>query len=112
LVKVEDIVPVAQKPALSVRVSEASREADGTREIEFAAEGRSEAGIEFYSWDFAYDEERGFTPAVIMDKTGVQRAKFRAGEYTIAVKAVGSEGLENTELVRLKLNGTIERAAD
>ncbi len=109
LVKVEDIVPVAQKPALSVRVSEASREADGTREIEFAAQ--SGAGVEFYSWDFAYDEERGFTPEVIMDKTGVQRAKFRAGAYTIAVKAVGSEGLENTELVRLKLNGTIERAA-
>ncbi|WP_062428773.1 DNA methyltransferase [Treponema endosymbiont of Eucomonympha sp.] len=112
LVPVEKIVPLAHKPSLAVRVSEASREADGTREIEFAAEGRSEAGIEFYSWDFAYEEERGFTPAVIMDKTGVQRAKFRAGEYTIAVKAVGSEGLENTELVRLKLNGTIERAAD
>ncbi len=111
LVPVEKIVPLAHKPSLSVRVSEASREADGMREIEFAAEAQSGAGVEFYSWDFGYDEERGFTPAVIMDKTGIQRAKFRAGAYTIAVKAVGSEGLENTELVRLKLNGTIERAA-
>ena len=30
------------------------------RSLVFLATGHSEAGIEFYSWDFDYDEKKGF----------------------------------------------------
>jgi hypothetical protein len=32
----------------------------GNRKIELIAAGQSAAGIEFYSWDFTYNAEKGF----------------------------------------------------
>jgi hypothetical protein len=46
---------------------------------------------------------------VLRDKTGKQTAKFKPGIYTIAVKAVDSEGLEALEIIKLKVNGVVER---
>ncbi|MDR1492083.1 MAG: site-specific DNA-methyltransferase [Planctomycetaceae bacterium] len=108
LVTVEEIVPIAKKPAIHVEVNELKRDAKGIREIEFIATGQSDAGIEFYSWDFAYKEEKGFKPAVIIDKEGRQRQKFKAGQHRVAVKVVDNDGLESMEVIQLKVNGHVE----
>ncbi|MDR1343375.1 MAG: hypothetical protein LBK18_09020, partial [Prevotellaceae bacterium] len=90
-------------------VNELSRDASGIREIEFIASGQSEAGIEFYSWDFDYNAENGFKAGVMIDRSGHQTAKFKAGLHAIAVKVVDNNGLENVEAIKLKVNGTVER---
>ncbi len=79
LVKVEDIVPISKKPTLTIQVNEAGRDKNNVREIEFIASGQSAAGIEFYSWDFNYQADKGFKPMVIIDKQGTQRHKFKPG---------------------------------
>ncbi|MDR2126487.1 MAG: site-specific DNA-methyltransferase [Prevotellaceae bacterium] len=109
LVTVEDIVPIAQKPTVSVEINEMARDAKGIREIEFVAAGTSEAGIEFYSWDFEYNVEHGFKADVMLDKEGKQTSKLKAGLHVIAVKVVDNDGLESIEVIKLKVNGTVER---
>jgi DNA modification methylase len=108
LVAVDKIIPVAKKPHIRIAVNELSRDAKGIREIEFTAVGQSEAGVEFYSWDFAYDAEKGFKPSVIRDTEGKQQRPLKAGVYHIAVKAVDNDGLESIETIKLKVNGIIE----
>ncbi|MDR1866105.1 MAG: hypothetical protein LBR08_11115 [Bacteroidales bacterium] len=109
LVEVKDIVPVSIKPAIAVEINELARDAKGVRELEFVASGSSEAGIEFYSWDFEHNAEEGFKPAVVLDREGRQTHKFKAGRHSIAVKVVDNNGLENIEVVQLKVNGSVER---
>jgi DNA modification methylase len=110
LITVEEIVPIAKKPTIKVEISELGKEEKGIREIEFIALGKSEAGIEFYSWDFDYSSQIGFKAAVVLDKGGKQIVKFKAGgTYNIAVKVVDNDGLESIEVVKLKVNGKIER---
>jgi DNA modification methylase len=108
LIKVDEIVPIAVKPVIGVHINELERDDKGERKIEFMAVGQSPAGIEFYSWDFAYNEEKGFKASVIIDKEGKQTLTLKAGKHTIAVKVVDNDGLENTEIVQLKINGEIE----
>ena len=109
LVTVDSIIPVSKKPTIAFEVNELSRDASGVREVEFTARGESPAGVEFYSWDFAHIASEGFKPSVIMDRDGVQRHSFRAGVHHIAVKAVDNDGLENIEVIKLKINGLIEQ---
>jgi hypothetical protein len=109
LVTVEEIVPIAKKPTIKVEIKELSRYDKGISEIEFIASGQSEAGIEFYSWNFNYNSENGFKADVVLDKAGKQTAKFKAGQHEIAVKVVDNDGLESIEVVKLKVNGTTER---
>ena len=109
LVTVDEIVPIAKKPTITVVINELSRDAKGVREIEFIASGHSEAGIEFYSWNFNYNPENGFKADVIIDKEGKQTVKLKTGLHNIAVKVVDNEGLENVEVVKLKVNGTVNR---
>jgi hypothetical protein len=109
LVKVEDIVPIAVKPVIGVHINELERDDKGNRKIEFIAQGQSPAGIEFYSWDFTFNKEKGFKPSIIIDKEGKQVLTLKTGEHTIAVKVVDNDGLENTEIVQLKINGVVER---
>ncbi len=66
-------------------------------------------GIEFYSWVFAYDAEKGFKPYILLDKEGKQVISLKTGEHSIAVKVVDNDGLENTEVVKLKVNGVVEK---
>jgi len=109
LVRVDEIVPIAKKPVLNVVFNDLGTDAKNLREIEFAAKGESESGIEFYAWDFDYNEEKGiFRPEVLRDREGKQVHKFKAGTYCIAVKAVDNDGLESTEIIKLKVNGNIE----
>jgi len=110
LVIVEEIIPIAKKPAIRVEISELGKDEKGTREIQFLAFGESEAGIEFYSWNFHYNHENGFKADVMIDKEGKQIVKFKSGgTYNVAAKVVDNDGLESIEVVKLKVNGTVER---
>jgi hypothetical protein len=108
LVPVDKIVPIAKKPVINVEVNELSRDAKGVHEIEFIAFGQSESGIEFYSWDFEYNVEKGFRASVILDKEGKQLVKLKAGLHNVAVKVVDNNGLESIETIKLKVNGEIQ----
>ena len=108
---------IAKKPKISVEIKDLGSPASAKgevakkellREIAFVATAESEAGIEFFAWDFSYKNPK-FTPEIYFDKDGKQTHKFKAGTNEIAVKVVDNEGLENIEIVKLKVNGTIER---
>ncbi|MCL1817677.1 MAG: PKD domain-containing protein [Spirochaetaceae bacterium] len=99
---------MAFDPVIGVHVNELERDDKGNRKIEFVAAGQSPAGIEFYSWDFAYNKDKGFKPLIIIDKGGKQTLTLKAGTHTIAVKVIDNDGLENTEVVCLKINGAVE----
>jgi len=109
LIRVDEIVPMATKPTVTVTMRELSRDAKGNCEIEFLAEGHSEAGIEFYAWDFSYDTEKGFVPFVLIDKSGKCTHTFKAGVHVVAVKVVDNEGLESIETLKLKVNGKVKK---
>jgi hypothetical protein len=109
LITVESIVPIAAKPTITVTMQELSKDEKGNSTIEFFAKGHSEAGIEFYTWDFDYDEEKGFIPSVIIDREGRKSHVFKPGEHTIAVKVVDNEGLESIETIKLKVNGIVKK---
>jgi DNA modification methylase len=109
LIKVEDIVPIAKKPTLTLTFNDLGNDKKGLHEIEFIAQGQSEAGIEFYAWDFDYNEENKiFKPNILRDKDGKQVRKFEAGIYCIAVKVIDNDGLESVEVIKLKINGKSE----
>ncbi|MEN9847684.1 MAG: hypothetical protein RL368_424 [Pseudomonadota bacterium] len=108
LLEVKDIIPIAKKPVLMLEFKDLGLDAKDLREIEFTATGKSDAGIEFYAWNFAYEEEAGFKADVMIDKEGKQTHKFRAGNHSIAVKVVDNDGLESLEVVKLKVNGVVE----
>ncbi len=106
LLKVEDIIPIAKKPTLSVAFNDLGLDAKNLREIEFIATGQSEAGIEFYAWDWHYENQQ-FNFAIVNDKVGKQSQKFKAGTHCIAVKVVDNDGLESIEVITLKINGGV-----
>jgi site-specific DNA-methyltransferase (adenine-specific) len=114
LVTVEDIVPIAVKPVIGVHINELEKDdselrSAGVRKIELIVTGQSTAGIKFYSWDFIYNAEKGFKPTIIIDKAGKQIQTLKTGLHIIAVKVVDNDGLENMEVIKLKINGVVER---
>jgi site-specific DNA-methyltransferase (adenine-specific) len=113
LAPIEEIIPIATKHAIEVHINELEKDASdetsaGNRKIELTATGQSPAGIEFYSWDFNYDKEKGFKASIIIDKKGKQKVSLKPGMHTIAVKVVDNDGLENMEIITLKINGVVE----
>jgi len=94
-----------------MRINNKGKDAKGLSEVEFKAEGISAAGIEFYSWDFDYNLEKnnGFKPEILLDKIGIVSHKFKPGQHAIACKVVDNDGLENVEVIKLKVNGVVER---
>ncbi|MDD2815899.1 MAG: site-specific DNA-methyltransferase [Thiotrichaceae bacterium] len=111
LVTVEEFVPIAKKPKLKLVFNDLGLDAKGLREIEFIATGESEAGIEFYAWNFAYEAAAGFKADVMIDKEGKQVHKFNAGKHCIAVKVVDNQGLESLETIALTVNGVVKRSS-
>jgi len=109
LVGVDEIVHVSNKPTLTIHINDNGQSDKHLREIEFIAKGETTAdkNIEFYAWDFNYNEKQ-FCAEILRDTTGKQTKLFVAGEYKIAVKAIDNEGLENIEVIKLKVNGNIE----
>ena len=106
LIKVEDLIPISKKPSLVIKAKNLGKSTKGITSIEFTGDGQSEAGIEFYSWDFNYKEK--FTATVFRDKEGKQIYDFKAGTYQVACKVIDKEGLENIEIIKLKVNGKIQ----
>ena len=110
LVTVEEIVPLSVKPTVAIHINELEKLDDGSRKIEIVAVGNSLSGIEFYSWDFNFNVEKSkFKPSVIIDKEGKQTIVLKTGTHNIAVKVVDNDGLENIEVVKLKINGELKR---
>jgi len=110
LVKVEDIVPIAKKPKVSIAFKDIGLTED-LREIEFTA--TCETPVQLFAWDWAYDaEKKSFKPSVLLDKTGVQRNKFKPGEYIIAVRVIDDDGLITDEVLEIKVNGGLAQLAD
>jgi DNA modification methylase len=110
LVTVEEIVPIAKKPRMTVKIDDMGNDIKGLRILEFNATAESDTGIEFFTWDFNYNyKEKHFNPSVILDKQGIQSFKFKPGTHTIAVKAIDNEGLEAIEVLKIKVNGVVER---
>lgn len=111
LVRVDEIVPIAKKPKITVQIRDLGIDGKGLRNIEFTAVGESDAGLEMYAWDWDYDEsQKRFKAEILRDQTGVQTRKFAAGEYVIAVRVIDNDGLESDEVIRLKVNGKINRS--
>lgn len=106
LVTVEEIVPISKKPNLEVTVKDLGKDAKGLQEIELLAVGSSSVGIEFYSWDMEYDQKQ-FKSTVLLDKVGKQTVKLKSGLHHLAVKVVDNDGLENTEVLKIKINGVV-----
>jgi hypothetical protein len=77
------------------------QEGQGWSKIELTAVGQSEAGIQFYSWDFNYNAEKGFKADVMIDKEGKQTVKLKSGIHHIAVKTVDNDGLESIETITI-----------
>ena len=109
LIRVDEIIPIAVKPVVGIHINELEKDDKGNRKIEFIARGESPAGIEFYSWDFFYDNEKGFKPSIIIDKEGKQILTLKTGTHNIAVKVVDNDGLENMEITKLTINGKLKR---
>ena len=110
LVRVDEIVPISVKPTLTVEIADKGQTDKHLREIYFIATGETteEKHIEFYAWDFNYNDKQ-FSAEILRDTQGKQVKTFKAGEYKIAVKVIDNEGLENTEIIKLKVNGKIEK---
>lgn len=109
LVTVEEIVPISKKPKLKLTMKDKGTDSKGLRELFFTTEASSDAGIEFFSWDWEFKESEGFRPQVLFDKDGIQTHVFKPGHHTIAVKVVDNDGLEAVEVVRIKVNGEAKR---
>ncbi|WP_223651557.1 site-specific DNA-methyltransferase [Hymenobacter psoromatis] len=108
LVPVKDIVELAHKPRLTVRVEAIAAAAAGTkRAVRLTATGESPAGLEFYAWDAHYDPAQGFRPSILLDKAGVQTLQLKPGAHVIAVQVVDNDGLSALEVVRLHVNGEV-----
>jgi hypothetical protein len=44
-----------------------------------------------------------------LTRASVLNISLKMGEHSIAVKVVDNDGLENTEVVKLKVNGVVEK---
>jgi DNA modification methylase len=109
LVRIDEIIEVGNRPKLKIDFNEKEKDADGNVIIEITATGESKAGVEFYSWDLNYDEETLFKPEIMRDTIGKIERTFAPGEYHIACKVVDADGLENMEVVKLRVNGFVLR---
>jgi len=111
LLKVEDLVPIAKKPKLTVSFVSQSKNDKGVHTIQLIAKAESDNDIEFYAWDFDYNANEGFKADILIDKTGSQTQQFSTGSHRIAVKAVDTDGLESIEIIDLKINGIVDRSS-
>jgi len=98
LKKVSEIIDYSKPPKVSLTADELEN-----NEYQFIAQAESEAGIEFFAWDFAHNEKEGFKAEVILDKDGKQKRKFKQGEHQIAVEAVDKQGLDGQDKVKIKV---------
>jgi hypothetical protein len=98
LKKVSDIVNYGEHPKVLLKTSELKN-----NEYFFEANSESETGIEFYSWDFAHNEQEGFKADIILDKEGKQKRKLDEGTHHVAVEAVDKQGFDGSDKVKIEV---------
>jgi hypothetical protein len=98
LKKVSDIIDYGKRPHVSLEASETEN-----NEYQFVATAESEAGIEFFSWDFQHNEKEGFKADIFIDKDGKQKRRFKEGTHQIAVEAIDKQGLDGTDKIKIKV---------
>jgi PKD repeat protein len=103
LVKVSEIVPMAERPKLQVTHTVISTDKKGLHQVQFNATAQSDCEIQFYSWDMDYKADKRFHPSILLDKKGEQMVSLKSGDYTVAVKVVNDNGLEAIEILHLVL---------
>jgi DNA modification methylase len=103
LVKVSEIVPIAERPKLQVTSKVVNTDKKGLHQVQIVATAQSDCEIQFYSWDMDYKADLRFRPSILLDKKGEQSLTLKAGQHTIAVKVVNDNGLEAIEIVRLSV---------
>jgi hypothetical protein len=94
---IKDIIPYDSPPTVTLTAKELE-----DLKYKFEATAESETGIDFFSWDFAHDNEE-FRADVVMDKIGLQEKKFTEGEHHIAVQAIDKKGLSGSDKVKLNV---------
>ena len=108
LIKVEDIIPLAKKPRISLAYEwkqTAGEDIHTDKKIVFIA--TSKDNIELYQWDFDYKPDKGFKAEIMMDKEGRQTRVFPGGTHNIAVRAIDADGIETIEALQLIINGGV-----
>jgi len=109
LIKVEDIIPLAQKPRVTLSYDWDKTSHEIEKEVFFTVSSKDE--IELYQWDFNYDPEKGFKAGVLMDKEGKQTRTFPGGTHNIAVRAIDKDGIEAMEELTLIVNGGVKTSS-
>jgi hypothetical protein len=117
LIEVKNIVPIANNPKVSLDYNVIGKDSKDLWEIEFTANAISESPIRYYSWNFGYQmptkdtkiKGETFIAERILERQHSVSHKFGAGTYNIAVKVVDTDGMENIEVVSLKVNGKVEK---
>ena len=98
LKKVSEIVPMENPPEVLLTADEIER-----NKYAFNATAKSEAGVEFFSWDFNHKPEDGFKTEIYLDKDGKQVRKLQPGEHHVAVEAVDKHGLDGMDTIKLNV---------
>ncbi len=98
LVKVSEIVPMAERPKLQVTHTVVNSDKKGFHNVQIVATAQSDCAIQFYSWDLDYKPDLRFRPSILLDKKGEQMVPLKTGQHTIAVKVVNDNGLEAIEI--------------
>ncbi len=96
LIEIQTFIPISSKPEIFVTLT-------NDKNIFYfdASKSQSDAGIEFFSWDF--DFQKKFKADILYDKKGTIKHKFKKGKYKIACKCVDFDGLENIEILKINV---------
>ena len=101
---IKDIIPYENPPKVLLTAEEIE-----TYKYQFEEKAESEAGIDFYAWDFSNREEVFKADEMELvnkegnDNTGRQTRKFSEGEHQIAVRAFDKIGLDGQDKVKIKV---------
>ena len=98
LKKVNDILLLGNPPKVSLTAEELEYS-----KYSFEATTQSEAGIEFFSWDFNHKSEDGFKADVYLDRKGKQVRKLQPGKHHVAVEAVDKKGLDGMDKIKINV---------
>ncbi len=108
LVKVNEIVPIAKKPKLIIKITDLEKTRKGHL-LKCEAMIESDKEIEFLAWDFDYakDLEKIFNPEILFEKNFALEQEIPIGEHQITCKIVDIDGIEALEVVKVKVNGGV-----
>ena len=121
LVPVSEIIPIEHEPKLDLSFRTIGKIQDKDRKTKWKVEVIAKINDkelenlnndeinDFVMWDLEFNEKQGFTPNVLMDKSGKQEVILEEGANFIACKATDKNGLENVEVIKLWSNGAVKK---